>query len=105
NPSLFQSLNVNNSEVSYIIKDGQAGSARITINVKDNGGTANGGIDQISKSFTLTVDATPIVTGTGTTVGTDFATAYSNNPEIGKGLTSHLKVEATDAQSYSWSGS
>ncbi len=105
NPDLFHSLKVSNSEISYIINEGQTGSARITVNVQDNGGTANGGIDQISKSFTLTVGATPVVTGTGTTTGTDFVTAYSSNPMIGKGLTSNLRVEATDAQNYSWSGS
>ncbi len=105
NPGLFRSLSVNNNQISYVINDGQLGTANLTVTVKDNGGTANGGVDQISRSFVLTVDATPVVTGTGTESGTKVETDYSANPEIGKGLAAKLKVVATDAVSYSWSGS
>ncbi|WP_304065242.1 FG-GAP-like repeat-containing protein [Pedobacter glucosidilyticus] len=104
NPSLFQSLSANNNQISYIINNGQTGTATLTVTVRDNGGTANGGADQTSRSFTLTVDAAPILTGTGTDIGSNLETPYTANPEIGKGLSSKLKLEAVDAQSYSWSG-
>ncbi|QEK52483.1 T9SS type B sorting domain-containing protein [Pedobacter aquae] len=104
NPSLFQSLSANNNQISYVINNGQIGTATITVTVRDNGGTANGGVDQISRSFTLTVDAAPILTGTGTDIGSNLETPYTLNPEIGKGLSSKFKLEAVDAQSYSWSG-
>jgi CSLREA domain-containing protein len=78
------------------------GSATITINLKDNGGTANGGVDtSAAQSFTITVNAVndaPVFTkGTNQTVNEDagaqtvnsWATAISAGPanESGQTLT------------------
>ncbi|WP_321289727.1 HYR domain-containing protein [uncultured Sunxiuqinia sp.] len=50
-----------------------AGSSEITVTLKDEGGTANGGVDETSTSFTLTVlpNSAPEVVGTIDTVYID----------------------------------
>ena len=37
----------------------QIGDAVITVTVKDNGGTAFGGVDEFTRTFTVTVNAVP----------------------------------------------
>nr|WP_255352943.1 MBG domain-containing protein [Pedobacter sp. Hv1] len=75
NDALFSSLSVNGSgstgTISYQPRAGAAGTATITVTVKDNGGTANGGVDTYSRTFTITINALPTVAITsdkGTTV-------------------------------------
>lgn len=102
--SLFDRLEIVNNQVIYKIKPGQLGEANITVTITDNGGTANGGVDKISRSFNLKVDATPVITGTGTQIGLKTTTDYVTNPSIGKGLSSQLQVQAADVVSYRWSG-
>ncbi|WEK19114.1 MAG: YDG domain-containing protein [Candidatus Pedobacter colombiensis] len=102
--SLFDRLEVINNQVIYKIKPGQLGEANITVTITDNGGTANGGVDKISRSFNLKVDATPVITGTGTQVGLKIPTDYISSPGIGKGLSSQLRVQAEDVVSYRWTG-
>src|SRR6185369_15679750 len=41
--------------LTFTLTAAQTGSAIITVVVKDNGGTANGGIDSVTNSFTVTV--------------------------------------------------
>ena len=78
-----------NATLSYRIKDGAAGTATITVTVKDNGGTANGGTDTYTRSFTITVNALPVIAITAN-LGT----------EISKGKT--VLLTATGGTSYSW---
>jgi gliding motility-associated-like protein len=66
NPGLFESLNVSGTgttgTLSYRINAGAiAGTATVTVSVKDNGGIANGGVDTYSRTFVITVNALPIV--------------------------------------------
>jgi gliding motility-associated-like protein len=76
NAALFQSLTVAGSgstgTLSYRLRDGAAGTATITVTVKDNGGTANGGVDTFSQSFTLVVNANPVLSITSNK-GTDIS--------------------------------
>ena len=58
NPSIFASAPAINSAgtLSYTPATNASGSAAITINLKDNGGTANGGVDTSpSQTFNITV--------------------------------------------------
>ncbi|MFB6455320.1 cadherin domain-containing protein [Chitinophaga sp. Hz27] len=50
--------------VRFKLKKGVAGVTTITVLVRDNGGTANGGQDQVSITFDLTVNELPNVTVT-----------------------------------------
>ena len=76
NPTLLSSLTVvkgagSTGTVSYRAAAGAVGNATITVTVKDNGGTANGGIDTYSRSFTIVINALPtvaIASDKGTTV-------------------------------------
>jgi gliding motility-associated-like protein len=96
NNNLFSTLgvgNVNNGNaiLNYRIANGQSGTATITVTVTDNGGTANNGVNAISKSFTITVNPLPQVTITSE-LGTNFS----------KGQTT--KLTATGGVGYQWSG-
>jgi hypothetical protein len=46
---------VPNYKLSYVPVANQSGTASITVNVMDNGGTANAAVDNVSNSFVLTV--------------------------------------------------
>lgn len=63
NSNLFESLNVNGSGatgiLSYKLKIGASGSATITVTVKDDGGTDNGGVDTYEVSFVVQVNGLP----------------------------------------------
>ena len=65
NAALFESLTATKSgatgSVNYVVKNGASGVATVTVTIKDNGGTANGGVDTYSRSFTVTVNPLPIV--------------------------------------------
>ncbi|MDR6337848.1 hypothetical protein HNQ91_000870 [Filimonas zeae] len=59
NPGLFAQLIVirdsdGTTVLRYKVKDSTSGQALVTITVKDNGGTANGGVDSVTTSFTIT---------------------------------------------------
>jgi CSLREA domain-containing protein len=60
NPSLFSAAPALSSSgtLTYTPSSSAGGTATITINLKDNGGTANGGVDtSASQTFTITVTA------------------------------------------------
>jgi gliding motility-associated-like protein len=119
NAGLFDGLTVNGSGASgtlnYRIKAGAiAGTATVTVTVKDNGGTANGGVDTYSRTFTITVNALPVIsinsdkglqiskgervflTATG---GTSYA--WANNSSIVNGLNSAtLEVRPRETTTY-----
>lgn len=59
NPGLFAQLIVirdsdGTTVLRYKVKDSTSGQATVTVIVKDNGGTANGGVDSVTTSFTIT---------------------------------------------------
>ncbi len=62
NPGLIPNPTVNYTSpnstgtLTYTPLASQSGSATITVTVRDNGGTANGGIDTVTRSFTVTVN-------------------------------------------------
>ncbi|WP_316817174.1 Ig-like domain-containing protein, partial [Pedobacter nyackensis] len=97
NVNLFDALTVTGigttGTLNYKVKPGVlAGTATITITVKDNGGTANGGIDTYSRSFVITVNALPVVA-----VNSDKGTTIS------KGET--VLLTATGGTNYIWANS
>lgn len=93
NAALFESLtatkNGTTGSVNYVVKNGASGVATVTVTIKDNGGTANGGVDTYSRSFTLTVNPLPVVTITSDKGGS-----------ISKGDLARLT--ATGGTSYVW---
>ncbi len=69
-----------------------SGTATITVTIKDNGGTANGGVDTYQRSFTITVNPLPVVT---------ITSDKGNN--VSKGEIVHLT--ATGGATYNWATS
>ncbi|WP_162946175.1 gliding motility-associated C-terminal domain-containing protein [Chitinophaga barathri] len=55
NNALFAVLAVDNSDLRVRFAPGANGSANVTVTVKDNGGTANGGTDQATRTFRINV--------------------------------------------------
>ncbi|NIG54207.1 YDG domain-containing protein [Chitinophaga sp. Cy-1792] len=79
------------AEIRYILKDNIAVNTNIIITVKDNGGTANGGIDLTTVSFAFTAARQPAITATS---------------DKGLSIISGESVVLTatgDAASYTWS--
>ncbi|WP_157307442.1 T9SS type B sorting domain-containing protein [Chitinophaga tropicalis] len=76
-------------KLSYSLQPGADGTSNISVSIKDDGGTANGGIDAFSRTFALTVNSLPVVT-----ISTDSGAV------ITKGQT--LNLTASGADSYSW---
>ena len=92
NPSLFNNLSASNvsggtAALNYTLTG--LGSATITVTVKDNGGTANGGTDSFSQTFTLTANAVPVAA-----ISSDKGTATT------KGQT--VTLTATGGSTYNW---
>ncbi len=78
--------------INYSLKAGVTRSAVVTVTVKDDGGTANGGADTYSVSFTVNVNPLPAIsisTGTG-------------KLRIVRGRTIDLTANAPVATAYSW---
>ncbi|MBB6501999.1 YDG domain-containing protein [Pedobacter cryoconitis] len=67
NPSMFSDLRVsqgangNGTLTYYLANNSVSGTARITVTVKDNGGTANGGVDTYSRTFALNINPVPVL--------------------------------------------
>jgi hypothetical protein len=55
NPTLIANPTVTGTTMSYTPAPNASGTATITLRVRDSGGTANGGVDSLLKSFTATV--------------------------------------------------
>ena len=85
NPTVtYTSPNATGS-LSYTPVAGQSGSAQITVTVKDNGGTANGGFDTTTRQFTVVVIAptpTPSPTPTATATATHPSTPTHRSREL-----------------------
>jgi len=97
NAALFSSIGVfpisggTTGQIIYAIAPGASGTALVTVTLKDNGGTANGGVDTYVRTFNITVNALPnvnIVSNVGTT--------------ITKGVTAQLTATA-GGTTYAWS--
>lgn len=72
---LFEQLSINGTgptaTINYRVKPEHEGIATITVIVKDNGGVDNGGVDQVTRTFKLTVNSLPwfsITTKSGTKI-------------------------------------
>lgn len=91
NQALFDVLTVNTAGlITYQLKPSTtSGVATITVTIKDNGGTANGGVDTYQRTFTITVNPLPIVN-----ISSDKGSSVS------KGEIVHLT--ATGGATYSW---
>jgi gliding motility-associated-like protein len=93
NAALFESLTATKTgaigAVNYTVKNGASGVATVTVTIKDNGGTANGGVDTYSRAFIVTINPLPIVT-----------IASDKGSSISKGDIAHLT--ATGGTSYVW---
>ncbi|WP_326993157.1 Ig-like domain-containing protein [Chitinophaga sp. 212800010-3] len=61
--AFFDVLTVNDAGlITYKLKSSITGGvATITVTIKDNGGTANGGVDTLRRSFAVTVHSLPVV--------------------------------------------
>ncbi|MGI4749814.1 MAG: gliding motility-associated C-terminal domain-containing protein [Janthinobacterium lividum] len=77
--------------ISYHISGNTSGLATITVTVKDNGGTTNGGTDTFTQTFTLQVNALPNV-----------SISSNQNMEVSKGTV--VNLTATGGQTYTWPG-
>ena len=89
--SYFDVLAVDGSGVlSYKLKSNiTGGTTNVTVTVKDNGGTANGGVDTRQRTFTITVNSLPAVTITSNKGNT-----------VSKG--DIIQLTATGGGSYNW---
>jgi gliding motility-associated-like protein len=91
NAPLFSELAVTNAGVlTYKTASGQSGSATVTVTVKDNGGTTNGGVDSYSRSFTITVNPLPVAN----------ITTDGGKITLSKGET--LTLRASGGATYNW---
>lgn len=75
--------------LSYSLKPNVSGTVNITVTVKDNGGTLNGGVDTLRRTFALKVNAQPQITITP-----------DKNGDISKG--DIVTLTATGGNSYTW---
>ena len=100
NNSLFESIEVTqansngNATIKYKLAQGVFGSAVVNVMVMDNGGTANGGVSTVLKSFILQVNQLPAIS----------LTSEKGN-ELSKGEVTVLKSNITGGNSgltYSW---
>ncbi|TDO19066.1 MBG domain-containing protein [Pedobacter duraquae] len=94
NAGLFDALTVAKGNgtagtLTYRVKNGVTGTATVTVTVRDNGGVENGGVDVTTRTFTITVNALPVV-----------AISSDKGLSISKGVTAVLT--ATGGVSYSW---
>ncbi|MBB5644138.1 YDG domain-containing protein [Pedobacter cryoconitis] len=94
-PAMFSYLSVSqgsggNGTLTYrLANQTVSGTVNITVTVKDNGGTANGGADTYSRTFVLTINPLPVL-----------SIVSSQGLEISKGITTQLT--ASGGTSYVW---
>jgi len=75
--------------ITYTSVDPAGGTATITVTVKDNGGTSNGGIDTFNRTFTITINPLPLIT-----ISSD------QGMDISRGST--VNLTASGGTNYSW---
>lgn len=87
----FTSLVVNpNGLITYHLQPNISGTVHVTVTVKDNGGTAYGGVDTLAGTFAIKVNALPTVNITA-----------DQDTVISKGTA--MNLTATGGVSYEWS--
>lgn len=94
NPAMFSQLQVSsaaNGKAVLTYQLAAAGTAKVTVTVQDNGGTANGGADSFSQTFTVTANTQPA------------AAILAGKTSISKGETITLK--ASGGRNYRWDDS
>jgi PKD repeat protein len=105
NPDLFAGLEAHglsngNGFVRYGLSRNASGKAVVTITVTDDGGTANGGVDKISKRFTVIVYAPPAIRLQASTIENSFASGKKTGI---KSVTQiQLNASATERVRYAW---
>jgi len=75
--------------VYYHISSNTSGTATITVTAKDNGGTANGGNDTFTQTFTINVNSLPNV-----------SISSNQSPKVYKGTV--VRLTAAGGQQYIW---
>ncbi|WP_343674635.1 gliding motility-associated C-terminal domain-containing protein, partial [Chitinophaga sp.] len=89
--AFFTSLEVNNNGlITYHLQPNVSGTVHITVTVKDNGGTAYGGVDTLAQTFAIKVNALPTVIITA-----------DQDTVISKGTA--MNLSATGGVNYEWS--
>lgn len=85
NSQLFSSQPAvdDNGTLTYTLKPDANGSAVVTVKLEDDGGTENGGIDAVIRTFTITVTAVNDVPSF--TKGTDVTVSEDEGPQIAAG--------------------
>lgn len=94
NAALFSNLAVekngtNAGTLTYTPAEGASGTATVTVMVKDDGGMADGGVDTYTTTFTIAINALPVV-----------AISSDKDLTVSKGET--LQLTASGGTSYSW---
>ena len=91
NQAYFSALTVSQAGlINYQLNNNvPAGTATITVTIKDNGGILNGGVDTYQRTFTITVNSLPVVTITS-----------DKGNSVSKGDIVHLT--ATGGATYNW---
>ncbi|RAJ05494.1 gliding motility-associated-like protein [Chitinophaga skermanii] len=89
NNTLFSSFDIVGNSLRFRFVPGATGTSKITVTVKDNGGTANGGIDQVQQSFNISVSS----------IGQPTITS-DKGLQVSKG--DLVQLTATGGTSYSW---
>lgn len=90
--AFFTVLSINSSGlISYTLKPNTTGKVNFTVVLKDDGGTANGGIDSLRVTFALTINALP-----------DVSISADKNGEINQGESITLTADAPGASQYDW---
>ncbi len=92
--ALFQSLQINlltggNAEIRYRLNANATGEPQITVTLKDNGGTANGGVDTYAETFKLKIYEYPTA-----------AISSDKGANVDKGTT--VRLTATGGSTYQW---
>ena len=108
NPSLIPDPTVNypspnaTGTLTFTSVTNMLGTATITVVVQDNGGTANGGVDSVTNTFTVTVLAlTNIWSPGGTfTVNVSDATGPAGTGYTQTNYTGYLDVQATSTNPF-----
>ncbi|MBC7759194.1 MAG: gliding motility-associated C-terminal domain-containing protein, partial [Phormidesmis sp. FL-bin-119] len=78
--------------IGYLPADSNGGTTTLTVTVRDNGGTANGGTDTFVRTFTVTINPLPVIT-----------LSSSQGTVISKGVSTQLT--AFGGQTYTWANS
>lgn len=91
NRDIFDVLTVGAGNVlTYRLRaNAQPGATTVAVTIRDNGGTAGGGVDSLRRTFTLTVNALPAIT-----ITSDKGTSISKGDIV--------KLTASGGSSYVW---